>query len=105
MEKYRKIPVVIEAEQWWRCRYDERGKYHLDVMHFVVEVDQSKKDNCKHCGQKMINHGWIKTLEGGHIVCSGDWIITGIEGEKYPCKPNIFDKTYEKVKDKEFLID
>jgi hypothetical protein len=41
-------------------------------------------------------HGWIETLEGGHTVCPGDWIITGIRGEYYPCKPNIFELTYEK---------
>ena len=40
-------------------------------------------------------HGWIATLEGGHIVCPGDWIITGVKGEMYPCKPDIFEATYE----------
>lgn len=43
----------------------------------------------------MHEHGWIDTLEGGHIVCPGDWIITGVNGERYPCKPDIFAKTYE----------
>lgn len=45
----------------------------------------------------MHNHGWIDTLEGGHIVCPGDWIITGVKGENYPCKPDIFEMTYEPV--------
>ena len=39
-------------------------------------------------------HGWIDTLEGGHIVCPGDYIITGVQGERYPRKPNIFEETY-----------
>jgi len=39
----------------------------------------------------------VDTLEGGHIVCPGDWIITGVKGEKYPCKPDIFELTYHKV--------
>lgn len=39
--------------------------------------------------------GYIKTLEGGHIVTPGDWIITGVKGELYPCKPDIFAATYE----------
>ncbi len=39
----------------------------------------------------------IKTLEGDMVANPGDWIITGVEGEKYPCKPDIFAKTYEKV--------
>ena len=42
---------------------------------------------------------YIETLEGVHRADSGDWIITGVKGEQYPCKPDIFDKTYEKVED------
>ena len=41
----------------------------------------------------MNEHGWIDTLEGGHIVCPADWIITGVKGEHYPCKPDIFEAT------------
>jgi len=41
--------------------------------------------------------GYIKTLEGGRIVTPGDWIITGVAGEQYPCKPEIFAETYEAV--------
>lgn len=43
--------------------------------------------------------GYIVTLEGGHIVSDGDYIITGVKGEKYSCKPDIFEQTYEKVED------
>ncbi len=50
---------------------------------------------CKHCGDIMHNHGWIDTLEGGHIVCPGDFVITGVQGERYPVKPDIFAATYE----------
>lgn len=39
----------------------------------------------------------IHTLEGDMIASPGDWIITGINGEKYPCKPDIFEETYEKI--------
>ncbi len=39
----------------------------------------------------------IKTLEGDMRAQKGDWIITGVNGEQYPCKPDIFDKTYERV--------
>lgn len=39
----------------------------------------------------------IKTLEGDMVANPGDWIITGVKGEKYPCKPDIFSETYEKV--------
>ena len=40
---------------------------------------------------------YIATLEGDHLVTPGDWIITGVKGEHYPCKPDIFEATYEKV--------
>lgn len=50
---------------------------------------------CKHCDRVMHTHGWIDTLEGGHIVCPGDWVITGVKGETYPCKNDIFEATYE----------
>ena len=43
------------------------------------------------------NLGYINTLEGGHIVTPGDWIICGVKGEFYPCKPDIFAVTYEPV--------
>jgi len=105
MKKYRKKPVVIEAEQWFKVEYDrEAGHgitpedmpiYHLDVGYYRSNV--SGKIKCKHCGDIMHNHGWIDTLEGGHNVCPGDWIIVGIKKEKYPCKPDIFKLTYEEV--------
>ena len=55
------------------------------------------KTLCEHCGRNMHNHGWIDTLEGGHIVCPGDFVIKGVKGEYYPCKPDIFEMTYELV--------
>jgi hypothetical protein len=49
------------------------------------------------CCRSWHHHGWIDTLEGGHTVCPGDWVITGVAGEYYPCKPGIFEASYEKV--------
>lgn len=49
------------------------------------------------CGAIMHVHGWIDTLEGGHIVCPGDWIATGVEGEHWPIKHRVFVATYEEV--------
>lgn len=43
----------------------------------------------------------IETLEGTHHASVGDWIITGVHGEQYPCKPDIFEKTYEPVTESE----
>lgn len=62
MPRFRKKPVVIEAEQ------------HLGA--FPLK---------------------IPTLEGTMIANPGDWIITGVKGERYPCKPDIFEATYEPV--------
>ena len=76
--KYRKKPVVIEATQWFK---------HGDHPEVVI-LNGVPPQN-----------GWIKTLEGGHIVTPGDYIITGIKGEHYPCKPDIFEATYEKVEE------
>ena len=50
---------------------------------------------CKHCGNPMRDHGWVDTLEGGHTVCPGDWVVTGVAGERYPVKPAIFEATYD----------
>ena len=86
MSKYRKKPVVIDAVQWFD---------HGD--HPSVSNEAPMFSRCDICAKDSDLHGWIKTLEGGHLVCPGDWIITGVEGEHYPCKPSIFEKTYTPV--------
>ena len=63
------------------------------VIHDVLEKQYGQ--NWLEEASKNLVKGWIKTLEGGHIVSEGDWIITGIKGETYPCKDDIFKKTYE----------
>lgn len=106
--KFRKKPVVIEATQWFKNgdhpddgdeRFDSgefKGElYEGRVVRYYRTPDMDGQTPCKHCGVIMHEHGWIDTLEGGHIVCPGDWIIRGVKGEKYPCKPDIFAATYE----------
>ena len=80
MPKFRKRPVVIEAEQWFPSK-------HVEGVYF--EGDSSVAMSS---GKYL-----LKTLENpdGFEVTSGDWIITGIKGEKYACKPDIFEATYE----------
>ena len=110
--KFRKKPIVVEASRWFQngdhpndeseVMRDELGHEFKSegtgVRRFrTPEVPGSQK--CEHCGEIMHVHGWIDTLEGGHIVCSGDWIVTGIQGERYPVKNDIFLATYEKVND------
>jgi hypothetical protein len=97
--KYRKKPVVIEATPWFKNGdhpddgEDEHGEGKVVRLYRRPESDGG--DECRHCAQIMNFHGWIDTLESGHIVCPGDYIITGVKGERYPCKPDIFAATYE----------
>lgn len=101
MARFRKKPVAIEASQWFKNGdhpQDGDPAFQGEVVRYyrpppVVE------GRCSACGILFCDHGWIKTLEGGHIVCPGDWIITGVKGEMYPCKPDIFNATYVAVMD------
>lgn len=110
MNHYRKKPVVIEASQWFKNgdhpedgeeRF-ESGPYKGDllegnVVRYYRHPGVSGDSPCEQCGKPHDVHGWIDTLEQGHRVCPGDWIITGVKGERYPCKPDIFEATYEAV--------
>jgi len=99
MNKFRKKPVVIEATQW-RMNGDHPEDSVIDglgegaVVRYY-RVPGAKGGKCAKCSAPLPRHGWIDTLEGGHIVCPNDWIITGVQGEHYPCKPDIFEATYE----------
>ena len=79
--RFRKKPVVIDAEQ-----YRRDGDNPFGVVCLA---------RCN--GRERFGEAHIHTLEGEHIVSKGDWIITGVKGEHYPCKPDIFDATYEPV--------
>lgn len=111
--KYRKKPVVIEATQWFKNGDHPQDDCHLvpaprgqmafksegKVVRHFCDPAVFGGSHCKHCNNTMHNHGWIDTLEGGHIVCPGDYVITGVAGERYPCKPGIFAQTYDTVTD------
>ena len=81
IKKYKKKPVIIEAIQW-------TGANKSDIQAFMGQ----------HLIENTVNHQLrIPTLEGEHIASVGDFIIKGIHGEFYPCKPDIFEKTYDSV--------
>ena len=81
IKKYRKKPVVIEAVQWI-------GNNLSDIETFIGRSVKNKETTIV-----------IRTLEGDMEASIGDYIIKGVNGEFYPCKPDIFDKTYEEVKE------
>lgn len=114
--KFRKKPVVIDATQWFKngdhpldypAESQEFGAYsgaerkangwEGDVVRFFRHPGVPGDRPCEQCGKPHHVHGWIDTLEQGHRVCPGDWIITGVAGERYPCKDAIFRATYDKV--------
>ena len=80
--KFRKKPVVIEAVQW-------NGDNVTEMSNFA-KINLIFKENNKLA---------IRTLEGEMEANVGDWIIKGVKGEFYPCKPDIFVETYEEVKE------
>ncbi len=84
VKRYRKLPVEIEAIQYTEDTQDE-------VMEFLTCVFERHYPT-NNSGNPYIE---IETLEGNHMACFGDWIIKGVAGEFYPCKPDIFDQTYE----------
>ena len=89
MAKYRKKPIVIEAIHW-------TGDNIGDVMVFMAPAQPG------YVGRQFSNADdliAIDTPEGRMIAGKGDWIIRGIEGELYPCKPDIFKATYNSVEE------
>ena len=95
MPFYRKKPVVIEAVQLsWR-NWNEVCKFLGDTLGATNPGRYGPaSDTCGEPGPDYINLT-IPTLEGDHTALHGDWIIKGVNGEFYPCKPDIFEKTYE----------
>jgi hypothetical protein len=85
IQKFRKKPVVIEAIQFTRHNWQEVKQFTNNTARDLVNMTK-------------IEDNWtciIPTLEGEHIATEGDWIIKGVNNEFYPCKPDIFEKTYE----------
>lgn len=120
MAKFSKKPVVIEATQWFKngdhpldyvgdhhdfseaaavttytADYRRAQGWEGDVVRYYRHPDVLGDSPCEQCGKLHHVHGWIDTLEQGHRVCPGDWIITGVKGERYPVKPDVFSLTYE----------
>lgn len=90
--KYRKKPIIIEAVKWTGYNLEEVKKFVGNSLIYNIctsayEVGKGVPYVCMK----------IKTLEGDMTVSVGDYIIKGAKGEFYPCKPDIFEVTYEEV--------
>jgi len=86
MGMFRKKPVVIEA----RC-FDSK----IETYTSLIEWCGGRGGSFEHPNGFSYPAIFIPTLEGGMMACPGDWIIRGVKGEFYPCKPNVFEATYE----------
>lgn len=86
MAKYRKKPVVIEAIQY-------TGDNFKEIEELINDSPTNREILFRPASERLV----IRTLEGDMEANKGDFIIKGIQGEFYPCKPDIFEATYEKV--------
>ena len=96
--QYRKKPVVVDAFQYNGNLRNPDGEYHIPIwvaaafmagiIHYGYDIKDADEAELKL---------YIDTLEGAHHVSVGDYVIRGVDGELYPCKQDIFEKTYEKV--------
>ena len=93
--KFRKKPVTIEAVQF------EYSKDKIDELKLFMGAAMGNVSKARHPNAK--GEMEVATLEDGnvltvkHIATEGDWIIKGVQGEFYACKPDIFEATYERV--------
>lgn len=98
--QYRKKPVVVDAFQYNGNLRNPDGEYHIPIwvaaafmagiIHYGYDIKDADEAELKL---------YIDTLEGAHHVSVGDYVIRGVDGELYPCKQDIFEKTYEKVEE------
>jgi hypothetical protein len=87
--KYKKKPVIIEAIQLLNNNSSIKECLKFIYNVFITDDDIETVKNDKHIR--------IQTLEGDMKASFGDYIIKGVNGEFYPCKPDIFEKTYESI--------
>lgn len=86
-KKYRKKPIVVDVVLFTRENFNEVKEFtNGKVTSMIIPRCTDDKAQCI-----------IPTLEGNHLATEGDYIIKGVHGEFYPCKPDIFEKTYEEV--------
>lgn len=102
--RYRKKPVVIEAFQFFgkdfmdaRNHLPDWPDWALDSISTCIPSSEQKVGSIWRDTQFHSGEFFCGTMEGPHQISEGDWIIQGVQGEIYPCKPDIFEATYEKA--------
>jgi len=85
--RFTKKPVTIDAIQW------DGSLAGFDAIHAAFPALETCASTLNR-STGAVYHWRIRTLEDGHVVSPGDWIIRGVKGEFYPCKPDIFEATY-----------
>ena len=93
--KYRKKPIVIEAFQYDGDLMNSEGEYYVPSWAVDAFIDDVLLYDSKTKKNKPPYELYVNTLEGKMLVNVNDYIIQGVNGEIYPCKPDIFEKTYE----------
>lgn len=97
--RWRKRPVTIDAVQWLGCEECARDVLAwINETEVVARFEVEPQDGCP--GTAGSRYIAIDTLEGTMLASPGDWIIRGVSGEHYPCKPEIFAATYEPADDR-----
>jgi hypothetical protein len=93
--QYRKKPVIIEARQLERHNAGDSWQKVLDWVNHEGGKARKVDPGQKPLAAVLV----IETLEGDMVALEEDWVIKGVKGEFYPCKPDVFEATYEKVDD------
>lgn len=99
---YQKRPIRITAVQWFKHGdHPEVKPGPIRVKQFMMNMQSLQEQEIVRVDDRIVEinpaYGWIDTMENAHEVTPGDYIIRGIKGEFYPCKPDIFEHTYDLV--------
>lgn len=95
MAKYQKKPVIVEAEVYEEGLEDGFDFFTLGGQ-FLCSLS---KEAMKNGYPRSMRKPYLNTLEGKMYISDGDYIITGVRGERYACRPDIFEETYIKISD------
>ena len=97
MPKFRKKPVIVDAEVYHRGLEDGFSIPEECRKEFGSDLDGCSTQENEGCGRCKLQKPYIKTLEGKHYISEGDYIVTGVRSERYPVRAEIFKETYEAI--------